>query len=122
MLRKLSCNNNNDNNNNNNNTTTTTNNNNNNNNSNNRHLEWLAKKNLQDIYTLIRETFSRETNKFCDFWPFSKSMSCETFKTAIPKSLSCILFSIFHSCHFISNLEFPKVPNFYGNSYLSYFR
>ena len=37
MLRKLSCNENNDNNNN-------------NSNNNNRHLEWLAKKNLQDIF------------------------------------------------------------------------
>ena len=37
MLRKLSCNKNNDNNNN-------------NSNNNNRHLEWLAKKNLQDIF------------------------------------------------------------------------
>ena len=111
MLRKLSCNNNNDNNNNNNNTTTTTNNNN-NNNSNNRHLEWLAKKNLQDIYTLIRETFSRETNKFCDFWPFSKSMSCETFKTAIPKSLSCILFSIFHYVILFLTSNFPKFQIF----------
>ena len=43
MLRRLSCNNNNKNNENNNN------NNNNSNNNNNRYLEWLAKKNLQDV-------------------------------------------------------------------------
>ena len=40
MLRRLSCNNNNNNN---------ENNNNNSNNNNNRYLEWLAKKNLQDV-------------------------------------------------------------------------